>query len=67
VFRDPCHASTYDLDGTCVYGFCARDLDQVPVIVRGDKLFLDISPQHVIKGSPTSWIIRPPPYNQPPE
>lgn len=62
-FRDPCHASTYGLDGTCVYGPCYRSLDQVPVVVRRDALFLDVA--KVIRGGPVSPGIVRPSYWQP--
>ena len=35
-FRDPCGGSTYDLQGTRVFGPSPRDLDQYPVTVSGD-------------------------------
>jgi Rieske Fe-S protein len=41
-FRDPCGGSTYGLDGVCVYGPCVRNMDELPVIVRGNAVFLDI-------------------------
>jgi Rieske Fe-S protein len=42
-FRDTCTSSTYDLDGTRVFGPSPRDLDQYPVTVEDGKVYVDTS------------------------
>jgi Rieske Fe-S protein len=42
-FRDTCTSSTYDLDGTRVFGPSPRDLDRHPVTVEDGILYVDTS------------------------
>ncbi len=41
-FRDPCHGSTYDIEGRRVFGPSFRDLDQFPVRVDGGRVRVNI-------------------------
>ncbi len=42
-FRDTCSGSTYDLDGTRVFGPSPRDLDRHPVTVEDGNVYVDTS------------------------
>lgn len=42
-FRNPCHASTYDLTGRCVAGPCVRGLDQYVLRLSGGEVQVDAS------------------------
>lgn len=41
-FRDPCHGSTYDVEGRRVFGPSSRDLDRFPVRVDGGRVLVNI-------------------------
>jgi len=49
-FRNPCHGETYDLDGTCVSGPCARGLDRFEVRTRAGRIQVNLA--GVIPGPP---------------
>jgi Rieske Fe-S protein len=55
-FRDPCHGSTYDLTGACVYGPCPRGLDRYPVKVENGNIVVSVSPTGLIKGPPHGQV-----------
>jgi nitrite reductase/ring-hydroxylating ferredoxin subunit len=42
-FRNPCHASTYDMSGACVSGPCVRGLDQYVLRVHEGEVQVDTS------------------------
>ncbi len=42
-FRDPCHGSTYRLDGTRVFGPSSRGLDRYPVEIISGNVTVDTS------------------------
>ncbi|HET9475865.1 MAG TPA: hypothetical protein VFP63_00080 [Dehalococcoidia bacterium] len=41
-FRDPCHGSTYDIDGTRAFGPSPRSMDRYRVDIRGGQIFVDV-------------------------
>ena len=49
-FRNPCFGETYDLEGHCVAGSCLRGLDRFPVMIRDDRVQVDL--QTIIPGEP---------------
>ena len=50
-FRSPCGGDTYDLDGTCVFGPCARNLDRYRVEVSGPDVFVHRGDRNLIKAT----------------
>jgi Rieske Fe-S protein len=51
-FRDPCHDSTYDLMGNCVFGPCPRGLDRYEVQMHGKQMQVYVGETRIIKGKP---------------
>ncbi len=49
-FRDPCHGSTYDLNGAKVFGPSPRNLDTYPVEVLGQQVIVHAGDRHLIHG-----------------
>lgn len=49
-FRDPCHGATYNVYGVRVYGPAPRNLDQYPVEVVGDKVYVLATAAKLILG-----------------
>jgi Rieske Fe-S protein len=49
-FRDPCSGSTWNIDGTLVFGPAPRDLDRFPVRVRDGRL--QVNTRQAIPGPP---------------
>ncbi len=52
-FRDPCHGSVYDPDGTKVFGPSPRDLDRYPVEVIGQEVVVRAGESDGIPGTPS--------------
>jgi nitrite reductase/ring-hydroxylating ferredoxin subunit len=53
-FRNPCHGETYDVYGVRIFGPSPRNLDQFPVEVVGDKVYVRATEDKIILGeSPT--------------
>ena len=50
-YRDPCHGSVYDSDGTKVFGPSPRDLDTYPVEVVGRRVIVHAAERHLIPGA----------------
>ena len=48
-FRDPCHGATYDAYGQRVFGPAPRDLDQYPVEIVGDRIYVRATDQSLIR------------------
>lgn len=53
-FRDPCSGSTWDVDGVRVFGPAVRDMDQFPVEVVGDKIYVRATEDKIILGDSPS-------------
>lgn len=51
-FRNPCHGQTYDIEGRCVFGPCARGLDRYETKVTGSHI--SVNTRRLIKGPPRS-------------
>jgi Rieske Fe-S protein len=49
-FRNPCHGETYDAYGVRVFGPAPRNLDQFPVEVLGDKVYVLAAERNLIRG-----------------
>jgi nitrite reductase/ring-hydroxylating ferredoxin subunit len=49
-FEDPCTASKFRLDGTCIEGPATRNMDRYPVKIVGGQILINIS--RVIQGEP---------------
>ena len=60
-FRNPCHGETYDAYGVRVFGPAPRDLDQFPVEIVGDKVYVLASEENIILGDTRSEIFTPSP------
>lgn len=53
-FRDPCSGSTWDVYGVRVFGPAPRNLDEFPVELVGDKIYVRATEDKIILGkSPT--------------
>jgi len=50
-YRDPCHGSTYDPQGTKVFGPSPRDLDTYPVEVIGGRVIVRAAERHLVPGA----------------
>jgi Rieske Fe-S protein len=59
-FRDPCHSSTYDLDGARVFGPSAHDMHRYDARVTRDKI-------EVRTGGGKALPLQPPPDIAPPQ
>lgn len=55
-FRDPCHGATYDAFGVRVFGPAARNLDQFPVEVVGDEVYVLATEEKLILGENPQWV-----------
>ncbi len=42
-FREPCHAETFAMDGTRVYGPTPRDLDRFALRIEDGRVFVDVT------------------------
>jgi Rieske Fe-S protein len=49
-FRDPCYGSTWSVNGERVFGPSARDMDQFPVEIVGDKVYIHAGEMDLIPG-----------------
>lgn len=49
-FRDPCYGSTWDQYGVRIFGPSPRNLDQFPVEVVGDKVYVLATEEKLILG-----------------
>ncbi|HLF79600.1 MAG TPA: Rieske (2Fe-2S) protein [Dehalococcoidia bacterium] len=50
-FRSPCGGDTYDLDGTCVFGPCSRNLDRYRVEVSGRSIIVHYGDRNLIRAT----------------
>jgi Rieske Fe-S protein len=50
-YRDPCHGSIYDRDGTKVFGPSPRDLDTYPVTVIGRQIIVHAADRSLMHGN----------------
>ena len=50
-YRDPCHGSVYDPDGTKVFGPSPRDLDRYPAEVMGGRVIVRAAERHQQPGA----------------
>ncbi len=50
-FREPCHGSTYNVDGVRVFGPSSRDMGRYPIEIVGDKIFVMAGPGDLILGA----------------
>jgi Rieske Fe-S protein len=50
-FRDPCHGSTWDVNGVRVFGPAPRDLDRFPVEVKGGRVYVHAVERLLIRGA----------------
>jgi cytochrome b6-f complex iron-sulfur subunit len=50
-FRDPCYGATYDVNGVRVFGPSPRNLDQFPVEIVGDQVYVLASEAKLILGA----------------
>ncbi len=51
-FRDPCHGSTYDVNGIRVFGPADRNLDEFPVWLEGTSVYVNATLNKLIQGAP---------------
>jgi nitrite reductase/ring-hydroxylating ferredoxin subunit len=56
-FRDPCHGATFDLSGVRVFGPSPRNMDQFPVEIVGDKVYVHAAEQDLILGQTRDPIL----------
>ena len=49
-YRDPCHGSIYDPEGTKVFGPSPRDLDTYPVTVIGRQIIVHAADRNLVPG-----------------
>jgi cytochrome b6-f complex iron-sulfur subunit len=50
-FRDPCYGATYDVNGVRVFGPSPRNLDQFPVEIVGNQVYVLASEAKLILGA----------------
>jgi Rieske Fe-S protein len=50
-FEDPCGGAMFALDGRCVSGPCARDLDEFPIVQDSGATYVDL--RHLQRGAPS--------------
>jgi hypothetical protein len=58
-FRDPCSGATWDVNGVRVFGPAPRNMDQFPVEVVGDKIYVRATFDKIILGDKASSIFTP--------
>lgn len=56
-FRDPCHGSTYDLEGKCLSGPCIRGMDRVGVLMQRSEVLVKV--REVSNGPPVDFYATP--------
>lgn len=49
-FRDPCSGSTWDVNGVRVFGPAPRNMDQFPIEIVGDKIYVRATLDKIILG-----------------
>lgn len=59
-FRDPCSGATWDVNGVAVFGPTMRNLDQFPIEIVADKVYVLATEQQVIRGESRMPILRTP-------
>lgn len=69
-FRDPCHGSTYSIDGTRTFGPSPRSMDRYRVDIRDGWVFVDVGtllcgPGNILPGSPCKLSAVSTPYAVP--
>jgi nitrite reductase/ring-hydroxylating ferredoxin subunit len=54
-FREPCHGSTYNVYGERVFGPSPWNMNQYPVDVVGDKVYVRATEQDLFGEAPSDW------------